>query len=362
MAVGKTGTENMANQIYIIAHTEKGTRLGEALTNRVNAILRAPQRFFTTPEDQRGYLEPVATEVHKLFRYAQILILIMDLETAVRILAPVLTGRKNDPVVLVIDETGKYVIDLLSGNKPGVKQLVMSLADSLAATAVMTANNIKRIIPALDEIARCHKMNIESSELIPKFNEALANGETIVIWDRWGLELTWPEQVRVETDNTLPFFDNEKLLAIIGYQNVPGVIPIKMQVIALRPCCLTVGVGCAKNVSKLKVVGAVRRYFREQNWSVKSIKQLVAVDKYANQSAVSEAGRDLGVSVVIMTVIDLLNQGAAFKLFSNSEAMEQGIAAENAAIIRSRQGKLIGVKRLIDQISIAVALNREDTI
>jgi cobalt-precorrin 5A hydrolase len=349
----------MANQAFIIAHTEKGTRLGEKLANRVDAILRAPQRFFTMPGDERGFIGPVNTEVHKLFRTAQVLILIMELETAVRILAPVLANRKTDPVVLLLDEAGKFVISLLSGNKPEVEQMVSVLADSIGATAVITADDEKQIVPLLDDIARYHQMNIESPELIHKFNDALLNRETVVIWDRWGLKITWPEHVRIETGNTLSFFDCEKLLMVIGYQNVPGVVPVKMQVIALRPSCLTVGIGCAKDVSNLKVIGAVRRYFREQSWSVKSIKQLVAVDNYTNQTGVSEAGRDLGVSVLIMTVNELLRQGAANKLLTKHEAIEPGRAAETAAIISSQQGKLIGVKRIIDQISIAVALNQE---
>jgi cobalt-precorrin 5A hydrolase len=349
----------MINQAFIIAHTEKGTRLGEKLATRVDAILKAPQRFFAVPGDQRGFIEPVSFEVQRLFKTAQLLILIMKLETAVRIVAPVLTNRKTDPVVWVLDESGKFLINLLSGNKPEVEPLIRNLADSIEATAVITANGEKPLIPLLDDVARHHQMNVEAAELIPKFNEAIVNGETIVIWDRWGLKLAWPEHVRIETGDTFPFFDCEKLLVVVGYQNVPGVVPVKMQVIALRPSCLTVGIGCTKGVSNLKVIGAVRRYFREQNWSVKSIKQLVAVDNYTNQTAMGEAGRDLGVSVVIMTANDLLRQGAAFKLVTNNEEVEQGMAAENAAIICSQQGKLIGVKRIIDQISIAVALNQE---
>jgi cobalt-precorrin 5A hydrolase len=349
----------MANQAFIITHTEKGTRLGEELANRVNAILRAPQRFFGAVGDQRGYSGPVNSQIHKLFHSAKVLILIMELETAVRIIAPLLTDRNTDPIVLVLDEGGKYVISLLSGNKTEVERLVLLLTDSIGATAVMTATGVGKPFPLLDDIASRHKMNIESVELVPKFNEAFLNGESIVAWDRWDLKLSWPEQVRLETGATLPFFDGEKLLLVIGYQNVPGVLPVKMQVLALRPSCLTVGIGCAKNVSNLKVIGAVRRYFREQNWSVKSIKQLVAFDKYANQTAVSEAGRDLGVSVVIMTVNDLLKQETVIRLFTTNEEVEQGVVAENAAMIGSKQGKLIGVKRLIDQISIAVALDRE---
>ncbi|HYH01631.1 MAG TPA: cobalt-precorrin 5A hydrolase, partial [Bacillota bacterium] len=105
----------MNKDIYIISHTERGTRLGENLANRVDAILRAPQRFFAVTGDPRGFAQPLSTEIQKVFSLAKILILVMDLETAVRILAPLLTSRNSDPIVLVVDEAGNFVINLLSG-------------------------------------------------------------------------------------------------------------------------------------------------------------------------------------------------------------------------------------------------------
>jgi cobalt-precorrin 5A hydrolase len=352
----------MGNEVFVIAHTERGTRLAEDLTKRVEAILRAPQRFFAAPGDRRGFIEPVGVEVQKLFRNAKILILIMELETAIRILAPVITGQNGGPAVVVIDEMGRFVVDLLSGRDEATNQLVTDLADNIGAQAVITANGAKPAAPLLDEVARQNQMNLESAELIPKFTEAMLNNENIVVWDRWGLNLSWPEPVRVETGKNLQFFDCEKLLLVIGYQNVPAIVPVKMQVLALRPLCLTVGIGCSGEVSNLKVIGAIRRYFREQNWSVKSIRQLVSGENCANQAAVSAAGRDLGVSVIFLTVSQMLKQSAANKTLQHGAELDLGMTAENAAVIGSKRGKLIGLRRVIDQISIAVAFGQEGKI
>ncbi|HYH02653.1 MAG TPA: cobalamin biosynthesis protein, partial [Bacillota bacterium] len=237
---------------------------------------------------------------------------------------------------------------------------VKGLAESIGATAVLTSTVEKRKVPLLDDLAKQYKMNIESRDLIPKFTNALLNGEPVVIWDRWGLNVQWPENVRVETGVDLQFGNNEKLLLVIGYQNIPAIVPVKMQVMALRPVCLTVGIGCCKGVNGLRVIGAVRRYFREQNWSVKSIKQLVSVDMYADQNALADAGRDLGVSVIIFNVNEFPKSGSPLKIISNGPETEQGQVAETVALLSAQQGQLIGIKRRIDQVSIAVAFSPEE--
>ncbi|HEY8465067.1 MAG TPA: cobalamin biosynthesis protein [Bacillota bacterium] len=347
----------MGKEFYIIAHTERGARLGEDIANRVDAILRVPQRF-SGSGGKHGFRQPLSSEVRELFSIAKVLILIMDLETAVRILAPLLSSRASDPVVLVIDENGNFVINLLSGYNNEVNQLVQRLADNIGAQAVLTSLVEKQSVPLLEELSRQYRMQIESRELIPRFTNAFRNGEPMVVWDRWGLNIQWPEHVRVENGDDLQFGNNEKLLLIIGYQNPPVIIPVSMQVMALRPACLTVGIACSKGVTGLRVAGVIRRFFREQNWSIRSIKQLVSIDRYANQSTLGEAGRDFGVSVIILNANDFPKLVTASKICS--EEVEQGMAAEMVALFCTQQGHLIGVKRRMDQVSIAVAFNHED--
>ena len=66
------------------------------------------------------------------------LIMICAMGIAVRVLAPVLKNKHQDPAVLVLDEQGQFVIPLLSGHEGGANQWAQDLSSILKAQLVLT--------------------------------------------------------------------------------------------------------------------------------------------------------------------------------------------------------------------------------
>lgn len=58
----------------------------------------------------------------------------------IRALAPVLTDKRTDPAVVVLDESGKFVIPLLSGHEGGAGALAQQIAEVLDAQSVVTSS------------------------------------------------------------------------------------------------------------------------------------------------------------------------------------------------------------------------------
>ncbi len=110
----------------IIALTEAGQQLAVRLNNIVpnSTILFKPQ--------------PFAQKVQSAFMQGHKLIFICATGIVFRTLAPVLISKKSDPPVLVIDETGQFVIPLLSGHEGGANEWGRCIAESLHATCVIT--------------------------------------------------------------------------------------------------------------------------------------------------------------------------------------------------------------------------------
>jgi cobalt-precorrin 5A hydrolase len=76
--------------------------------------------------------------VQARFQSGRRLLLICASGIAVRTLAPVLTNKRQEPAVLVLDEAGQFVIPLISGHEGGANAWGQEVADLLEASCVVT--------------------------------------------------------------------------------------------------------------------------------------------------------------------------------------------------------------------------------
>ena len=144
---------------------------------------------------------------------------------------------------------------------------------------------------------------------------------------------------------------------IIGYQETHGLTP-GSTMLALRPGCLTVGIGCCQGIAGARITGAIRRYFREHYWSIRSIRSINTIDLKQEEPGIIEASKELGVPLVTFTKEQLQKVMPGLK---NSQFVFDttgvGGVCEPAAILGTKNGKLIGPKRNMGQITVAVALD-----
>ena len=87
------------------------------------------------------------------YEYAQV-VLVMASGIAVRLIAPHVTSKWQDPAVVVIDDSGKNIISLLSGHWGGANDLAEKLARVLGGHAVVTTESDVAGFPALDLLVK----------------------------------------------------------------------------------------------------------------------------------------------------------------------------------------------------------------
>ena len=116
-----------SNNSTIISLTDKGQQLASRLLE-----LGAATHHQHKPK-------PFAEQVQTLFTGGDRLILICATGIAIRTLAPVLTDKYTDPAVLVLDESGQFVIPLLSGHEGGANDWARQVAASIDAQLVITS-------------------------------------------------------------------------------------------------------------------------------------------------------------------------------------------------------------------------------
>ena len=124
--------------IRIITLTEAGHQLGLMIKEKIDASSKVGEDVNC---DLWFKPKPFSEKVQQAFLAGELLLFICATGIVVRTLSPVLKNKKVDPPVLVLDESGEFVIPLLSGHEGGANHWAQEIADLIKATPVITTAN-----------------------------------------------------------------------------------------------------------------------------------------------------------------------------------------------------------------------------
>ncbi|HBF35838.1 MAG TPA: hypothetical protein DDW50_00780 [Firmicutes bacterium] len=349
----------MGNDQIIIAFTKKGSLLAKKLSTHLKSTLRIPRRYLAEAEKQMGFNGSVTDQIQSAFAECSTLVLVMATGIAVRGIAPVLGNKQSDPAVLVIDEDGRFVISLLPGHLGNANQLAAAIAKYLKATPVITTALEVNELPSLEKLAQGYQLTVERPDLLPKFTGAILNDEPMVVWDHWGIDVAWPENVRLVKDELPQLSPEENMMVIIGHRELES-FNATLSILPLRPKCLMVGIDIGEGISGARIIGAIRRYFREHYWSLRSIRSIHTFEQEPSNPGIDEACKELGIPLITFTKEQLPAAVPATKKKGvQMDADKMMDKCEAAAIFGIQNGKLIGSKQNLGQIKVAVAIDLE---
>jgi len=89
----------------------------------------------------KGGLRPL---VESAFRSYDGLVFFMALGIVVRMIAPLLRGKHEDPAVVVVDDEARFAVSALSGHEGGANRLAFRVAAALDAVPVVTTGSDTR--------------------------------------------------------------------------------------------------------------------------------------------------------------------------------------------------------------------------
>ena len=101
---------------------------------------------------------------------------------AVRAISPFIESKLTDSPAVVIDESGKFAVPLLSGHIGGANALAKKLADSLGAQPVITTATDINGAFAVDMFAESNGLYIENKDGIAKVTSKILSGQTVKMY------------------------------------------------------------------------------------------------------------------------------------------------------------------------------------
>jgi len=193
----------------LVAITKHGARQVAALAPTLPGadILVAEKvagELGTVANRYRIYNGALRDEMAALFSDYDQIVFFVSLGAVVRLIAPFLKSKEEDPGVLVVDDAGEFVIPVLSGHVGGANACAEFLADLLAARAVITtASDVGKTIP-VDILGRGLGWKVEAPKLnITRVSADVVNGEPIAFVQEAGSPYWWTRPTPLPANITL---------------------------------------------------------------------------------------------------------------------------------------------------------------
>lgn len=184
-------------RLCLIAITKHGAAQAAALAPELpRAHICTSAKFADVfkhlPHPLRAYDGALRDEMAPLFANFDQLIFFVSLGAVVRLIAPLLKSKDEDPGVTVVDDAGRFVIPVLSGHVGGANEWSERIADLLGATPVLTtASDVGKTIP-VDILGRHLGWRVEAPKInITRVSAHVVNGEPIAFVQEAGSPRWW---------------------------------------------------------------------------------------------------------------------------------------------------------------------------
>ncbi|HIP23796.1 MAG TPA: precorrin-3B C(17)-methyltransferase, partial [Rhodobacteraceae bacterium] len=303
------------------------SRAGEATAHRVAAALNAPVHGREGRVEKADAFFPNALEhARTLFQAGHPVVGVCAAGILVRAVAPVLADKRSEPPVIAIPDDGSTVIPLLGGHH-GANRLAKQIAEALQSHAAITTAGDVSLGIALDEPPAGWRLaNPEDAKPVMT---ALLNGQTPIIEGEniWGLD-AGAGPVKLVTSEA----------------------PVKTgpEVLAYHPQRFALGLGCARGCDKDEMWDLVQESLKAANIAPEAIACVASLDLKADEPAMIETAKRLGVPFRVFTAGEL--EAEAERLVNPSDVVFaevgcHGVAEGAALAVAGPQAALTIEKR-----------------
>ena len=211
------------------------TRAGHAAAERLS-------RAWNPDPGVRRYDGPAAEALPRAFKECDAIESFLAVGATVRLIAPLLTSKHDDPAVVCVDEALRFAVPVLGAHQAGGNELARRVAATLGAEPVVTTASDAAGGAGLEEFGADLGFSIEPGSDLAAVGAAILSGDRVTLStsQEWPLPPLPPNVVR--TDRPEP--------------GVPAVVVTDQAIttteraVVYRPASLRVGVGASKGAGR----------------------------------------------------------------------------------------------------------------
>ena len=355
--MGPVKTDKIA--IWVI--TPNGIKLAETLArNLLETDVYISQKIVETPDAHLSFQNLAEALQHKFVHYCGH-IFIMSTGIVVRVIAPLIKNKIEDPAVVVVDDQANHAISLLSGHLGGANALTEKVANIIGADPVITTATDVNRVPAIDVLAKEMDLRIENPRAIKTVNMALLKGEKIFVHDPFDLLGSRLPRTELVTYGATPKHQHQHS-RVTGMDRVPGIyvddvfVDLPPEILVLRPASLVAGIGCNRNTAMEEMQALLDDVFERHHLAPASLKSLASIDVKSDEDGLLSLAENLNLPLVFHTRREL-NEVKDVKNPSKVVEKHVGVKSvcEASAILSAGGGALIVPKQSTKNVTMAIA-------
>lgn len=279
---------------------------------------------------------------------------------AVRSIAPCLNHKSTDPAVVVVDETGKFSISLLSGHTGGANEMAEKIASLLGAVPVITTATDQEGKFAVDDYARKHDLVVTDWKLAKEISAAVLEGEQIGLCIDNQYSSFGKRDFAEGILQGVHFYQEEagtgrekRGIQISCLQVFQPPFPTTLQLV---PKLFVIGVGCKKDTEEEKIAKAVKQCLKEKNIRLEAVYAVASIDIKKQERGIISFCKKEEIPFLTFSAKELQSIKGTY---SESSFVEQITGVSNVcerSAVAAAGGRLIYKKKVYNGVTLAIAV------
>ena len=288
-----------------IATTPTGAKQLQRLTQTTGITLWVPESL-SHIKDVQVYHTSLKDHLTTLWQDHRGLIFCLATGAVVRLIAPLLQHKSSDPAVIVLDESGEFVISLCSGHQGGADQLARLIALQIGATPVLTGASNGLGLPGIDVLGTPFGWRRGEGDWTG-VSAAIARGEPVQVIQEAGSTL-WQQHLPEKHPFSFGFPEYPAPSQVTDELLQPSSAPkariwisptqrrfsseADLSKVQWHPRVLWVGIGCERGTSRHLIETAIKRVCQANHFAEDAIAGIATIDIKADEVGLLELCRD----------------------------------------------------------------------
>jgi cobalt-precorrin 5A hydrolase / precorrin-3B C17-methyltransferase len=327
----------------------------------------AAERLAKAWPDTRSYHGPASAALPRAFAECDAIVCFLAVGATVRLLAPLLSGKRSDPGVVCVDEALRYAVPVTGAHAGGANELARLVTMVLGGEAVITTASDAIGSVALDEFGADLGFAVEPGSDLAGVGAAILSGQRVTLTAGAGAGAgagaaaggaagaEWP----------LPPLPPNVVRAAQPEPGVPAIIVSDATAaqagrhrVVYRPPSLVVGVGASRGVTAAEAGALIDQALAGAGLSPRSVALAATVDLKADEEGLREAMDARRWRLEFFPAAQLAGVPVPNPSETVRAATGTPSVAEAAALRAAHQGTLVVTKQTSAQATVAVARSR----